>query len=229
MTSPQRRAVRTGALILATVLAGVLLGFGMDSAEHPPAPELSAAPTVTTAAAPATPTPQPVIQPAPPQPTPPPPVGVSVTRVIDGDTFEIAGGQRVRVLGIDSCEMSTPGGPRAKADAVFHLTDPNYQPIKLVSQPGAPDKDRYGRLLRYVQLGNSWDLGETMVIYSHTGVYQGKSDASPEYMNKLRELDGYNGRDCAWSPEAENHYVPVPNGGDDDDHKSRYCRRHWYC
>jgi hypothetical protein len=28
---------------------------------------------------------------------------------------------------------------------------------------------------------------------------------------------------------VEDHYVPLPNGGDDDHHKSRFCRRHWYC
>ncbi|GAA1388230.1 hypothetical protein GCM10009613_25220 [Pseudonocardia kongjuensis] len=47
-----------------------------------------------------------------------------VTRIVDGDTFVVQGSDRVRVLGIDSCETSTPGrvrcddgrctGPRAR-------------------------------------------------------------------------------------------------------------------
>lgn len=30
-------------------------------------------------------------------------------------------------------------------------------------------------------------------------------------------------------PPVERNYVPLPNGGDDDHHKSHFCRRHWYC
>ena len=49
-------------------------------------------------------------------------ITVQVTRVLDGDTFEVAGGARVRVLGIDSCEMSTPAGKRARAPAQAAIT-----------------------------------------------------------------------------------------------------------
>lgn len=35
---------------------------------------------------------------------------VTVTKVIDGDSLELSDGRTIRVLGIDSCEMNTPGG-----------------------------------------------------------------------------------------------------------------------
>lgn len=151
---------------------------------------------------------------------------LAVTRVIDGDTFEVTGGRRVRVLGIDSCEMSTAGGREAKETAEILLAGSQ---VVLTAQPGAPDKDRYGRLLRYVMVGSS-DFGRSMVIYSHTGVYAGKNDASPEYVAELRNFDS-DGRDCAGpvvaAPPKDDTTVIVRGG--DDDHKSRYCRRHWYC
>jgi endonuclease YncB( thermonuclease family) len=148
----------------------------------------------------------------------------TVTKVIDGDTFDIDTGQRIRVLGIDSCEMSTKGGAEAKATA----TDLLSGGVALRSVPGGPDKDRYGRLLRYVQV-TSGDFGELMVAYDHTGVYAGKNDAEVSYMDNLRKLDP-GGRNCAGaavaSAPSDNTYVPVPHG---DNHKSRFCSRHWYC
>jgi endonuclease YncB( thermonuclease family) len=152
---------------------------------------------------------------------------LAVTKVIDGDTFEVTGGRRVRVLGIDSCEMSTAGGKEAKELAASLLADG----VTLRAQPGAPDKDRYGRLLRYVAVGGG-DFGEAMVIYDHTGVYAGKNDASPEYVAKLRGEDP-GGRNCAGAvvaaPTDDGDTTVIVRGGDDDHHKSRYCRRHWFC
>ena len=147
---------------------------------------------------------------------------LTVTRVIDGDTFEIAGGQRVRVLGIDSCEMSTAGGKEAKETAEILLAGSQ---VVLTAQPGAPDKDRYGRLLRYVAVGsNGSDFGESMVIYDHTGVYAGKNDASPEYVAKLHE-DDIGGRNCAGEVAASKGDTTVIVKGGDDDHHHGWIRR----
>jgi len=151
----------------------------------------------------------------------------SVTKVIDGDTFDIDTGQRIRVLGIDSCEMSTAGGPRAKETAELLLSNG----VSLRSEPGSPDKDRYGRLLRYV-LVTGGDFGEQMVTYDHTAVYAGHNDASASYVDNLRSLDS-NGRNCngeavvASAPSDDHTYIPVPIPH--DDHKSRFCRRHIWC
>jgi micrococcal nuclease len=135
----------------------------------------------------ATPAPPPVS--APPTPTPPAaPAGenVQVKRVIDGDTFELADGRQVRVLGIDSCEMSTYGGKDAETDAESNLT--SGLTVTLIAQPGV-DTDRFGRLLRYVTV-NSKDFGLYMVKYDHTGVYQGKpNDAAPDYLQRLYGAD----------------------------------------
>jgi endonuclease YncB( thermonuclease family) len=164
---------------------------------------------------------------------------VQVSRVIDGDTFELVNGKRVRVLGIDSCEATgahkSPGGAEATAKARELLVGT----VTLSSQPGAPDVDRYGRLLRYVQVDGE-DFGVAMVGYDHTGVYQGDNDASDAYVEQLyahdrdhTALPPPSGRECGSYPppvadDDDDAYVPVPDR-DDDDGESRFCSRRWWC
>ena len=47
-----------------------------------------------------------------------------MSKVIDGDTFQLADGTKVRVLGIDSCEMTTQGGKDAKQFAESAFANP---------------------------------------------------------------------------------------------------------
>jgi endonuclease YncB( thermonuclease family) len=177
---------------------------------------------------------------------------LGVNRLIDGDTIVITDGRSVRVLGIDSCENhgadATPGGDDAKAQAESLIAASGWK-VTLTTQPGAPDVDRDGRLLRYVGL-TTGDFGVQMVGYDHTGVYQGDNDASQTYLNQLygHDLDHAanppSGRECGTFPPPapapaptgggdddgnDDHYVPVPIPHNDDDHKSRFCRRHWFC
>jgi endonuclease YncB( thermonuclease family) len=167
-----------------------------------------------------------------------PPMGehVTVARVIDGDTFELTDGRKVRVLGIDSCEKDTPGGESATVNATTLLT--GREPVYLLTEPGVTT-DRYGRYLRYVQAGPE-DFGMSMVKHDHTGVYQGDNDASAKYIARLYEYDlayAVNppaGRDCgeallATEPDSDPGPVYVPDNDDDDDHESRFCRKRWWC
>lgn len=115
---------------------------------------------------------------------------VTVTEVIDGDTFDTSDGQTVRVLGTDSCERSTPRGPEATAAARRLL---GGQTVTLVEEPGV-DLDPFERQLRYVQLPSGADYGLSVIGAPHTGVYQGSNDANPDYLTQLRAAD--DGRDC---------------------------------
>ncbi len=76
-----------------------------------------------------------------------------VTRVIDGDTIEIEGGQRVRYIGIDTPETVSPQKPVQcfgveASDANKKLVEGNMVRI----QKDVSETDRYGRLLRYVYM-----------------------------------------------------------------------------
>lgn len=219
-------AVRVLKVVIAIGAAGVFAAVVMvaTSPEHRPDPEQPvprAGPVVTT--------PSPAARPAPAEPVVPPgSERVGVARVVDGDTFELVDGRRVRVLGIDSCEAGTLGGRRATERAETLLLG---TVVTTTREPGV-DRDRYGRELRYVQVAygpydDAEDFGEDMVTFDHTGVYSGRNDASDEYLARLRDADRASGRSCSERPAPD--YVPVPGGEDDDWDKPRICHRKWWC
>lgn len=70
-----------------------------------------------------------------------------VTEVVDGDTFRLANGETVRLLGINTPEMSEPGGDIARDMAVQLLLGK-----KVRLKRDQSDRDDYHRLLRYVYL-----------------------------------------------------------------------------
>jgi endonuclease YncB( thermonuclease family) len=77
-----------------------------------------------------------------------------VARVNDGDTLTLAGGARVRLLQIDAPELTTDCYGRAALRALEQLT-PAGTRVRVVGDPALDDRDRYGRLLRYVFVGDT--------------------------------------------------------------------------
>jgi endonuclease YncB( thermonuclease family) len=71
-----------------------------------------------------------------------------VSRVIDGDTIELANGQSVRIVGIDTPEQGNCGYDEATA---------NMERLVLAERirlgKSDEDTDQYGRLLRYANVG----------------------------------------------------------------------------
>lgn len=224
--APALTRVQRGA---AHVFVGFCALIAFSTALHPAPVTASAAP-VSVQRPPAARTSQPM--PRSPASSTAETGGLTITRVIDGDTFELSDGATIRPLGIDSCEMNTPGGQAAKNSArVFEGGT-----VALAVEPGV-DKDRYGRLLRYVQT-SSGDFGEYMIRYDHTGVYQGHNDASPEYVARMyaHDLDFAanppTGRECGSNPPEANDgpvYVPLPDNDDDHHRKPKICYRKWWC
>jgi endonuclease YncB( thermonuclease family) len=82
----------------------------------------------------------------------------TVTNVVDGDTVDVEGFGRIRVIGIDTPERGACGFESAtQAMSVLVLG----RQVTLV--PGATDDaDRYGRLLRYVDVG-AQDAGLSLI------------------------------------------------------------------
>jgi len=75
---------------------------------------------------------------------------VLVTGVIDGDTIEIEGGYHVRYIGIDAPEKDEPYYWEA-LQANRNLVEGK----KVRLEKDVEDKDKYGRLLRYVWVDNT--------------------------------------------------------------------------
>ncbi len=75
--------------------------------------------------------------------------GDLVRRVIDGDTIELANGRRLRYIGIDTPELDEPFY-RETADYNRQLVEGRR--VRLLKDRS--DRDRHGRLLRYVFAGD---------------------------------------------------------------------------
>ena len=71
-----------------------------------------------------------------------------VTKIIDGDTLLVEGGEQVRLLGIDADEKGEPCYEVAK-ERLKELT--LGKTVTLLR--GANDRDEYGRLLRFIIVG----------------------------------------------------------------------------
>lgn len=102
-----------------------------------------------------------------------------VLRVVDGDTIEVSlSGKKetVRLIGIDAPEAVDPReavkcfGKEASDKAKEIL---NGETITLESDPTQRDRDRYGRLLRYIFI-NSLNFNKFMISsgFAHEYTYQ---------------------------------------------------------
>jgi micrococcal nuclease len=93
----------------------------------------------------------------------------NVVRVVDGDTIDIAIGdsvERVRLLAIDTPESVKPNTEVEcysveAADRLRELIEDKK--VELESDLGQTDRDKYGRLLRYVYLEDGTFVNKVMV------------------------------------------------------------------
>ena len=75
-----------------------------------------------------------------------------VARVNDGDTLTLRGGEQVRLVQVDAPELTTDCYGRSAKRELEQVLHPGTQ-VRLVRDPALDDTDRYGRLLRYVLVG----------------------------------------------------------------------------
>lgn len=89
----------------------------------------------------------------------------NVTKVLDGDTIEIETAEKIRLLGINSPEQNEHYYKEAK-EKLSSLVQGRSVELEV----GPVDKDRYGRLLRYVFVGDTFTNME-MVKEGYATVY----------------------------------------------------------
>jgi len=78
-----------------------------------------------------------------------------VTRVVDGDTIEIEGGEKVRYIGIDTPETVDPRKPVQCFGIEASKKNKELVEGKTVRlEKDITDRDKYSRLLRYVWVDN---------------------------------------------------------------------------
>lgn len=78
---------------------------------------------------------------------------IMVTRVVDGDTIEISGGSKVRLIGVDTPETVKPGvKPQPFGKEASDFTKSLLEGKEVNLEFDVQEKDKYGRLLAYVYL-----------------------------------------------------------------------------
>lgn len=93
--------------------------------------------------------------------------GVLVTKVIDGDTIEVEGGEKVRYLGVDTPETKDPRKPvQCFGKEASNKNKELVEGKRVILEKDITDKDKYNRLLRFVflPLGPSTSSGQLLFV-----------------------------------------------------------------
>ena len=145
---------------------------------------------------------------ASPAQTSPALVYFSVAKVVDGDIIDVLiDGQkaRIRLIGLDTPEVVDPRKPVQcfGHEASKRMTElVSGKKVRLERDPTQANRDKYGRLLRYVFLPDGTNVAEKMIRegYGHEYTYQ----LPYKYQKQFREAERY-ARDHAlglWAPGA---------------------------
>lgn len=110
-----------------------------------------------------------------------------VERVVDGDTFVIDKGQKVRMIGINTPESVDPRRPvEFYGKEASRFTKELLEGKKVYLQWGQTPKDRYGRWLAWVWLPDGTFVNGELVAKGYAQVYTFKDN--PEHAEYLLQL-----------------------------------------
>ena len=123
-----------------------------------------------------------------------------VRRVVDGDTIELENGEKVRYIGVDTPETVDPRKAvqcfgREASDFNKHLV--SGKTVYLIKD--VSNRDRYGRLLRYVFLENGTFVNMELIAqgYARPATYPPDVRYSKQFVGNARLAEN-NGRGL-WS------------------------------
>jgi len=140
-----------------------------------------------------------------------------VNHYVDGDTISVdmnGKAQEVRFIGIDTPETHKPNtpvqcyGPAAAAYTKNKISAAGGK-VRLVSDSLSTDRDRYGRLLRYVYLPNGQDLNEQIIVNGY-GFYYPYFPFSKSNLFSAEEQSAIIAKKGLWSAC---HPTPSDKGG----------------
>src|SRR5665213_3022139 len=137
----------------------------------------------------------------------------TINHFIDGDTIAVnmnGNVEKVRFIGVDTPETHKPNtpvqcyGPNA---AAFTKKQIGKQGVRLVADSLSTDRDRYGRLLRYVYLADGTNLDER-IIQDGYGFYYPYFPFSQATQFAADEQGAQSAHKGLWAP-----CKPVPTDG----------------
>lgn len=142
-----------------------------------------------------------VSEPAPADAVPVAPDGaILVAEVVDGDTIILATGETVRYIGIDTPETVDPRrgvqcfGPEA-SKANKALVAGEY--VRLVAD--VEDRDKYGRLLRYVYLTDGTFVNLALAVQGYAPAYTYPPNVAYTEEFRAAARDARNAKRGLWS------------------------------
>ncbi len=113
------------------------------------------------------------------------------TTIIDGDTFELETGEKVRLIGIDAPELSQPGGEESRQYLTQLILNKG-----VTLERGYEERDNYNRLLRFVYIDDVC-INEEMIRQGYAEARY-LTDSIREYYIKL-EMEAEIAKAGLWS------------------------------
>jgi len=130
---------------------------------------------------------------------------VLVARVIDGDTIELEDGERVRYVGVNAPESVDP---RRRAEcfgreaSAFNESLVEGKRVRL--ERDISDRDKYGRLLRFVYLEDGTFVNEVLVREGYASATPYLPDISKEDFFREAEADARKNERGLWREDTCN-------------------------
>lgn len=114
---------------------------------------------------------------------------VRLSRVIDGDTIEIEGGERVRYIGMNTPETVDPRRPvQCFGKEASNKNKELVEGKNVRLEKDVSERDKYGRLLRYVFLGARFiNLELVNEGYAYADTFPPDVKYQEEFLNAQRE------------------------------------------
>lgn len=128
-----------------------------------------------------------------------------VTRVVDGDTIELENGEKVRYIGINAPESVDPRRQVECFGKEASSFNKNLVEGKMVRlEKDISDRDKYGRLLRFVYLEDGTFVNEVLVRegYAHASPYT-PDISKKEFLREAESIARIHTRGL-WSPDTCN-------------------------
>lgn len=116
---------------------------------------------------------------------------VAVLSATDGDTLQVrieGKEETVRLLGVDTPETKDPRKSVqcfGKAASAYTRSLVTGRAVKLISDPMQTDRDKYDRLLRYVEFEDGTSLNERLVYEGYAFAYEAYPDTRLAYFKQL--------------------------------------------
>ncbi len=92
---------------------------------------------------------------------------ITVIRVLDGDTFETSENEKIRLIGINTPEKNDIYFEESKNHLIKYILNKN---VTLIKDKYSSNRDRNGRLLRYIHIGNE-DINLAMIRDGYAFAY----------------------------------------------------------